>query len=177
MIYNWSCKEERKEIVVHTYSKSISICLTHLSKFSKLIGKCVDLPPDNLCQLNADIFSGRQIIIQLNADIFSGHQIIYVSLMLTDFLEPLTNLFLLQAQHQHNKCANAEPKTIRNNFWFMQQQILLLKKRLVSRFQIKSVYWRSQKYQRSQHLYLMRWKLALRTIDTTLGIKITSCCF
>ena len=93
------------------------------------MGKCVDLPPDNLCQLNADIFSGRQIIIQLNADIFSGHQIIYVSLMLTDFLEPLTNLFLLQAQHQHNQCANAEPKTIRNNFWFMQQQILLLKKR------------------------------------------------
>jgi len=44
------------------------------------MGKCVDLPPDNLC-----------------------------SLMLTDFLESLTNLFLLQAQHQHNKCANAEP--------------------------------------------------------------------
>ena len=103
MIYNSSCKEERKEIVEHTYSKSISMVLTHLSKLFEInlklyfnlrlsadavypklkicfMGKCVDLPPDNLC-----------------------------SLMLTDFLESLTNLFLLQAQHQHNKCANAEP--------------------------------------------------------------------
>ena len=78
----FSCTEERKEIVEHTYSKSISRVLTHLSKLFEInlklyfnlrlsadavypklkicfMGKCVDLPPDNLCQLNADIFSGN----------------------------------------------------------------------------------------------------------------------
>ena len=71
-IYVTSTAEEeiRKEIVEHTYSKSISMVLTHLSKLFEInlklyfnlrlsadavypklkicfMGKCVDLPPDN----------------------------------------------------------------------------------------------------------------------------------
>ena len=112
----------RKEIVEHTYSKSISMVLTHLSKlfeinlklnfnYQKLkicfMSKCVDLPPI-ICAANADRFSGNF----------------------------------------YNCCCRSICKTVSGT-----------------------------KTPESCRNRRVCGRLRLRTIDTTLGIKITSCCF